>query len=177
MGRMQIPCDCGCGKEVFNNQLVEVKIEQAIDRSLRKTVTSKRFWVTRECKEPFEQELAMKLLLQQLVEAWTPPARTRYYLINFWLNPARPPLVLRNWIRRMIAARKVMRLQHEIHERLHGFEYAKVRATNSSILFGAPRFMQGFLARRFTHRLQKAMERSKSEKNAHIAQDMSPVVQ
>jgi hypothetical protein len=155
--RMKVICDCGCGGMAYHSQMVVVEAEQAIDKSLRRTTTSKRFWVLRDCKEPFEEELAMTILLRQLATAWVPKPQKKLWLINAWLNPLYPwPLHLFNFIRRVNAARKVMRLQHAVWERTRGFEYARTRAMNSALLFGAPRFMQGFLARRLTRRLAKA---------------------
>lgn len=153
-------CDCGCGREVYHNQLVVVAIDTAIDETLRVSKTTKRFWVTRFCKVPFEEELGMMVLLEQLLRAWTPAPRSRWWLVNAWLNPFYPwPQNLYRWWRRVHAARRVMRLQHAIWERNKGFEYARARAMQSAILFGTPRFLQGFLARRFMGRLKRIEER------------------
>ncbi len=129
--------------------MTEVVIEEAIDRSMRQTVTSKRFLVLPKCRDDFESELGMKLILQKLVVAWAPKQKTVAQKLNV-------PLTFYNWCRRIVVARRVIQLQHNIHERIYGFEYAHVRAINSGVLFAAPRFMQGFLARRFTARLAKA---------------------
>jgi hypothetical protein len=155
--RMKVACDCGCGRKAYHNQMVIVEAEQAVDREMRKAGMTKRFWVLRECREAFEEELALTVMLQKLVTVWAPPARGRWALVNAWLNPFYPwPRLLYNWIRRVNAARNVMRMQQAVWERTRGFDYAKVHATNSAILFGAPRFMQGFLAKRFSKRLAKA---------------------
>jgi hypothetical protein len=154
-------CDCGCGRKVYTNQLVEVTIESALDMTLRRTATTRRFWVTRACKEAYEEELGMMVLLQQLAEAWTPRRRTRWWLVRFWFNPATPYEDFYRWIRRVGAAKRVMMLQHAIHERNRGFEYARARAIQSAILFAVPqwpRFFQSFLARRFTVRLKRIEE-------------------
>jgi hypothetical protein len=148
--RMKQVCDCGCKREVYHNQLVEVTVDRSIDETLRQAQTTKRFWVTRACKVPFEEELRLMMLLQILVEAYPPPAQTRWWLINAWLNPLYPwPRVLAVWWKRVGAARKVVRFQHAIHERNRGFEYAHTRAMQSGVLFACPRFMQGFMARKF----------------------------
>lgn len=161
---MKQRCDCGCYREQYHSQLVVVTIEQAIDPSLRQTSTSQRFWVLRECKEKFEEELGMMVLLNQLVRAWPPPPKTRWWLINAWLNPLYPwPTRLRSWWRRVGAAKKVMQLQHAIYERPNkirfgekeGFERTRQKAMQSAILFGAPRFLQGFLANRFLIRAKR----------------------
>ena len=149
MSKNLVQCECGCGGEGFFNQMTEIVVEEAIDRTMRQTVTSKRFLVLPKCKKPFEEELGMKLILQHLVVAWVPKTKTLSQRLNL-------PLTFYNWCRRIAVARQVIRLQQAIHERNYGFEYAKVRAINSGVLFGAPRFMQGFLARRFTARLRKA---------------------
>jgi hypothetical protein len=135
--------------------MVEVSIDRAIDHTLRVSKTEKRFWVARECKEPFEEELGMLYLLEQLSRAWVPEPRGRWWLINFWLNPIRPWELLWRYWRRVGAARRVMRLQHAIYERNKGFAYARARAIQSAVMFACPRFLQGFLARRLTGRLQK----------------------
>src|ERR1700747_3159403 len=115
-GRKKMACEWGCGKSAYFNQLTEVVIEEAIDRSIRQTVTSKRFLVLPKCKEAFEHELGMKLILQHLVVAWVPKKKSFAQQLNV-------PLTLFNWLRRLAAARQVMRLQHAIHERNYGFQY------------------------------------------------------
>ena len=149
MSRVLQQCDCGCGGEAYHSQMVTIEVEQAIDKSLRTAGTTRRFWVLRQCKKPYEEELACSLLLQRLVTVWTPRQKTLLQKLNFLLT-------FYNWLTRIVVARQVLRLQHAIFERNYGFEYARTRATNSAILFAAPRFMQGFLARRFTRRLAKA---------------------
>lgn len=154
-------CDCGCGRKVYQSQLVQVSIETALDMTLRQTTTSRRFWVTRACKEAYEEELGMMVLLQQLAEAWTPRRRTRWWLVRFWLNPVTPYEDFYRWIRRVGAAKRVMLLQHAIHERNRGFEYARARAIQSAIMFAVPqwpRWFQGFIARRFMLRLRRIEE-------------------
>jgi hypothetical protein len=173
--RMKVVCDCGCGGKAYHSQMVTIETEQAIDKDLRKTGTTKRFWVLPKCREPFERELALTVMVQTMSKAWAPPPVTRWWLLNAWFNPLYPwPKHLINWIRRLNAARQVMKMQHAIWERTRGFEYAKVHATNSAILFGAPRFMQGFLARRFTKRLRAAKEKSAGGKDA-VPQEAVPV--
>jgi hypothetical protein len=147
--------------------MVVVEIEQAIDNDLRKTGTKKMFWVLPKCRKQFEIELALTILVQKTAQAWAPPARGKWWLVNAWLNPYYPwPRLLYNWIRRISVARQIMRMQHAIWERTRGFEYAKIHATNSAILFGAPRFMQGFLARRMMQRLKAAKEKSSLDEKA-----------
>lgn len=150
---MKVLCDCGCGQEGWHNQMTKVEVEQAVDQSLRTTGTIKTFWVLFGCRKDFERELGMKFVLQGLVNAWAPKRKTLLQRLNF-------PLTFCNWCTRIVVAKKVMQLQHEIHERNYGFEYAKTRATNSAVLFAAPRFLQGFLARRFVGRLKKATEKA-----------------
>lgn len=149
-------CQCGCGREVYANRLTEVTIDQALDKTLRISRTRKRFWVTRECKEAFEEELGMLHLLEQLARAWAPVPRSQWWLINFWLNPLYPwPRVFWSYCRRIRAGRRVMQLQHAIYERNKGFQYARARAIQSLIMFASPRFLQNFLARRFIGRLKR----------------------
>lgn len=158
-GRVKRKCDCGCNQYFYANQLVQVTVDQAIDHTLRVSKTTQRFFVGRNCKEPFEEELGLMILLEQLIRAWTPEPRSRWYLINFWLNPFYPwPKALYRWWRRVGAARRLMRVQHAIWERNRGFEYARARALQSATMFGAPRFIQGYLARRYKGRLQKIEE-------------------
>lgn len=153
-GRMKQLCDCGCGREVYHNQLKEIKVEEAIDETLRQSQTKARFWVTPQCVAPYTEELKLMTCLQIIVQAHPPSMQTRYWLINAWLNPFYPwPRILRSWWRRVGGALRVMKLQHAIWERTKGFDYARTRAKQSAVLFGAPRFMQGFLARRYTKRL------------------------
>ena len=155
--RLKVVCDCGCQGTAYHNQMVQVEAEEAVDKDLRKTGTTRRFWVLRECREAFEHELALTIMVRKLAQVWAPPPVKRWWLLNAWLNPLYPwPWIFYNWIRRINAARQILRMQHAIWERTRGFEYAKVHAINSAVLFGAPRFMQGFLARRFTARLRKA---------------------
>jgi hypothetical protein len=161
--REQRLCDCGCGQKVYLNQLVRVTVDEAIDHTLRVSKTKSRFWVTRKCKEPFEEELGMMILLEQLVSAWTPPPRSRWWLVSFWMNPSRPWVDLYRWWRRIGASRRVMQLQHVIWERNKGFAYARARAMQSAILFASPRFVQGFLARRFMGRLKRIEELGRVE--------------
>lgn len=95
--------------------------------------------------------------LQVIVNTYPPAPQLKWWLINAWLNPFYPwPRNLLLWWRRVGAAIKVMRLQHAIHERVHGFEFARIKATRSAILFGAPRFMQGLLARWFKPGMERA---------------------
>lgn len=161
---MKVACDCQCGRMAYHSQLVEVAIEQAIDISLRQAKTTKRFWVLRDCKEAFEEELGLMVLLNQLVRAYPPAAQTRWWLVNAWLNPFYPwPWLLRSWWRRVGAARKIMQIQHGIYVRPKqillgpraGFEWAHRHAMQSAILFGCPRFLQGFLAKRFLIRAKR----------------------
>jgi hypothetical protein len=71
----------------------------------------------------------MMVLLEQLIRAWTPDPRSRWWLVNAWLNPLYPwPKNLYRWWRRIGACRRVMRLQHAIYERNKGFAYARARA-------------------------------------------------
>lgn len=135
-----------------------VGVEAAVDETLRQTKTKRRFWVTRPCKKPFEEELGMMVLLEQLVTAWTPPRRSKWWLVRYWLNPSAPYSDFYRWWRRVGGARRVMLLQHAIHERNRGFEYARARAIQSSILFASPRWLQSFLAHRFMLRLRRIEE-------------------
>jgi hypothetical protein len=57
-------------------------MEQAIDPSCRVTKSAKRFRVTRPCKEPFEDELGLMYLLEQLARAWVPEPRSRWWLVS-----------------------------------------------------------------------------------------------
>lgn len=149
-------CQCGCGVSEWPHKLVQVSIEQAVDISLRQTTTSRRFWVRKQCETAWTEELGMMVLLEQLIRAYPPPARSRWWLIYFWLNPFYPwPRVLRSWWCRVGAARKVLRLTHAIYERTKGFDYARDRAMRSAVLFGCPRFLQGFLAKRFLIRAKR----------------------
>lgn len=155
----QVKCDCGCGRMAYHSQLTMVTREHPVDDSLRQTATSRRFWVTRQCKKPFEEELVMMEGLNNLVKLYPPPARTRYWLINAWLNPFYPwPRLFRSWCRRVKQARKVMQLQHAIFERPKGFEYAHDRALKSALLFGCPGFMQNWLMKRFIAQAEKEKE-------------------
>lgn len=145
---MKMVCMCGCGGKAYHSQMVTVEVEQAIDHDIRKTGTTKRFWVLPKCRKPFEEELALTIILQKLVKAWAPKP-LKWWQVTHW------PLCLANWIRRIAMARRVMRLQYGIWARTKGFEYARMHATNSALLFGAPRFMQGWLARRFGRKMRK----------------------
>lgn len=159
----EVPCACGCGRLAFHSQLKQVTIEQATDITLRQTKTSKRFWVHRLCEEPFTEELGLMVLLEQLVRAYLPTPRSRWWLANFWLNPSRPYQLLRSWWRRVGAARKVMQIQHGIYVRPKkillgekaGFEWTKRHATQSAILFGCPRFLQNWLNLQMVRRANK----------------------
>lgn len=146
--RMKQQCDCGCGGADYHNRLATVEAEEAIDGNIRQTRTAKRFWVLRECREPFERELGLMIMLEKLVRAWAPKPKTFLQRLNV-------PRTFYWWCRRVAVARQVMRIQHAIHERTRGFEYAKVRALSSALLFGAPRFMQGLLAWLFIRRLRR----------------------
>lgn len=159
----EVACACGCGRKAFHSQLVEVTIEHAVDASLRQTKKGSGFWVTMACREPFEQELGLMILLKQLVQAYTPKPRSRWYLVNFWLNPIRPYQLLRSWWRRVGAACRVMQIQHGIWERPKqmllgrekGFEWTRRHALQSAILFGAPRFLQNWLNLQMVRRAEK----------------------
>lgn len=156
-------CDCLCGRTAFHSQLKEVAIEQAIDPSLRQTATAQRFWVHPLCEKDFLDELGGMVLINQLVRAWTPPTRTRYWLIRFWFIPSHPWSDLYRWWRRIGASVKVLRLQHAIYERpykirygeIEGFARVRRKAMQSAILFGCPRFMQGFLYNRLMLRAKR----------------------
>lgn len=151
MSRKLHPCECGCGKEAYWNQLTEVVVEEAIDETLRQTQTKKRFFVLRQCKVAFEEELACMTHLQIIVRFWGGVALQRKTALQR-LNLIRTFIL---WWKRIGAAVKVMKLQHAIYERTRGFEYARTRATQSAILFAAPRFSQGLLAKMFLRRAQK----------------------
>jgi hypothetical protein len=154
--RMKVVCDCGCGREVYHNQLVQVIVETPVDETLRQAKTRQRFWVTRECEQPYKEELILMHKLMEITVHYAPRPRTRYWLINAWLNPFYPwPRHLRNWWRRVGGAVRVMKLQHAIYERTRGFDYARERALQSAVLCGCPRFMQGFLAKRYMLKAKK----------------------
>lgn len=146
--RQKVACQCGCGEFGYYNQLEEVKIEQASDHARRQTKLTKRFFVLRKCKPLFEDELRLIKALQILNYIWVPKPKTFHQKCNV-------ALTLYNWCRRMGMARQVMRMVHAIDERTKGFDAAHDHAMRSSILFGAPRFLQGFLARRFLLRAKR----------------------
>lgn len=131
--RKQVNCECGCKTPSYFNQLEEVTVEAATDETLRDTKVVKRFFVRHECAEPFRDELALMQLLHLLVTQAT-----------------RDP-----WWRRIARARKVAQFQFAIHERTRGVEYASRKSKQSAILFAAPKWMQGVIARRFLAREQK----------------------
>lgn len=140
----QVECQCGCGQFDWHNKMVVVEAEEAVDHDIRKTGTVRKFWVLSQCREDFEHELALTIMLQKLIRVW--------YDKPFW--------------KRIFVAHNVLKMQHKIWERTRGFEYARTHATNSAILFAAPRFIQGFLARRFGKRLARAEEKRKSDQEA-----------
>lgn len=166
MSGKKLVCECNCGRSAYFNKMVEVVVERAIDHTLRQTQTAKRFLVLKQCKEPFEEELAMKFMLQQIAQAWQRKLPLSPWR---WVNPFHPMLLFVNWIRRINAARRVMRLQHAIFERTLGFSYARKRAVNSAVLFGAPRWMQGFLARRFSKGLDESHRKAIEARDAKVA--------
>lgn len=131
-GRKKFRCDCQCGGEDYWNKLQVVEVEQATDKTLRET-RIKRFYVLPDCKEPFEEELAMMQLLEITIRRWAP---------KFW------------W-QRMFVARRVLRLQHGIFVRNKGFDFARQHATRSMILFVAPAFLAKILHRKFAKDLNK----------------------
>lgn len=157
-------CECGCGGEGFFNQMVEVKKERAVDETLLKRVTERTFLVLSRCREPFEEELALMELLQQLVVAMAPRGR-RWSLLRYWFVPSAPYVDLHDYCLRFGRAVQVMRLQHGIYERTRGYEYARRRALRSGILFASPRFLQGFISKRFT----KALAAEEKKKMRQIA--------
>lgn len=160
-------CECGCGRMAFHSNLKAVTIEQATDISLRETRTAKRFWVHRECEEAYTQELGLMVLMEQLVRAYLPERRSRWWLVRFWFDPSRPYQILYHWWRRVGAARKVMQLQHGIFIRPKqillgqeaGFVWVKRHALHSALLFGCPRFAQEFLNRRLIRGANKRKAR------------------
>lgn len=147
----RVECECGCGKFAYHSQLAQIEVEHADDKNRRKSGRRRIYWVTKACQKPFEEELGLQKVLTDLVLAWRPTPRTKW---RFWLWP----IVFNNWLRRLGVARRVMQLTHEIYERPRGFEYARVHATNSAVMFGAPHFLQGFLARRMAKRLKKEVD-------------------
>lgn len=166
--RMKVVCDCGCGREVYHNQLVEVTVETPVDETLRQAKTKKRFWVTPACQQPYQEELAMMHALMVITMKCAPQPRTRWWLVNAWLNPFYPwPRILYRWWLRVGASVRVMKLQHAIYERTKGFEYARERAMQSAILCACPRFMQGFLAKRYTIKAKRKQEAAKNGKERH----------
>lgn len=176
--RTRAKCQCGCERLAYQNELVEVTIERATDKTLRQSKRVQRFEVLRACKESFEEELAMMYSLQVILEHWTPPARGDYWLIYFWLNPFYPwPAVLWRYWLRVGAALKIMRLQHAIYERSEkikrgdkaGFQWVHDHAVRSAVLFGCPRFMQSFLARRFLIRAKRKEAKRGAEQAANLA--------
>lgn len=143
-----LTCECGCGKTAYYNQLVEVVVEQAVDKTLRQTEEKQRFLVLRACKKPFEEELGYMTLLLIIANKWAPTRKTWAQKLN----------VLRTfdlWVMRIGQARQVMRLQHATYERTKGFEYARKRAWRSAVMFGCPRFIQGFVARQFLRKMKR----------------------
>jgi hypothetical protein len=166
MSKKLVRCECGCGKELYFNQLVLLEVQEASDKTLRKTKTHRRFFVTPQCREPFTDELALMEILQALARAWAPKKKTVFQELNIVGT-------FINWCRRMSAARQVLRIQHGIWERTKGFDYARKRALRSAFLFGCPRFMQGFLAKRFARedRLEKLLAGGKDA----VPQEAVPV--
>ena len=141
MNRQKVKCQCGCNREAYANQLTEVVVDVATDQTLRQAKTKQRFRVLRQCQKPFEEELGMMTCLQLIVNQWAPKPKTLAQKLNVLAT-------LDQWWLRIGAALKVMRLQHAIYERTRGFDYARQRALQSAILFGCPRFLQGFLSKR-----------------------------
>jgi hypothetical protein len=137
-------CECGCGKEVYFNKLTLLEVEEAKDET-RREVKQRRFFVTAECKEPFEQELVLEQLVQALVKAWVRAPASRGFLERLFF-----PWTFYVWIRRLFVAKKVMQMQHAIWERRKGFDYARKRAVRSAVLFGAPSVLRGWLFKRFS---------------------------
>ncbi len=125
--REKVVCQCGCDTPAYWSELTEIRVEQATDESARQTHLVKRFWVLRECKAPFEEELALMRNLTLILHV--------YAKKSFW--------------KRLTRVRQVTRCQHAIYERTHGFKFAHDHAMRSALLFACPRFLQGFLARRF----------------------------
>lgn len=142
MSRHRIQCGCGCGQFAWSNQMADVEIEQATDSTRRRTRTN-RVRVIRACKKPYEEELGLVKCLQVIVMRWASvPRKTFWQKLNFLRT-------LDDYWMRIGAAIKVLRLNHAIYERPKGFEWARRHAMRSAILMGCPRFMQGFLAKRF----------------------------
>lgn len=131
--REQQVCGCGCGQLGYWSHMTEVKVEQATDESGRQTQLVKRFHVLYACRAPFEEELALMRHLALILQC--------YASKSFW--------------RRLPRIRQVTRCQHAIYARTHGFRWAHDHALRSALLFACPRFMQGFLARRFLIRAKR----------------------
>lgn len=125
-----------------------VEVVEAKDETLRETKVRKRWRVTPKCKKPFEGELQMLEMLKLYTIRWRPRAKTRWQKVNVIGT-------FFSWCKRLGAARQVMRLNHTIYERTRGFGWARRHAIKSAILFGCPRFMQGFLSRRFLLRARR----------------------
>lgn len=151
MSQRKVKCQCGCGREVYPNQLTEVKVEIAKDQTLRET-TNKRWIVTRGCAQAFESELELLEVLKAIVLRWRPRQKTFWQRANFLRT-------LDLWWMRIGAARNVMRLNHEIYVRTKGFEWARRNAIQSALLFGAPRFLQEFLAGQFIAQFKRRKAR------------------
>jgi hypothetical protein len=169
--RMKVVCDCGCGQVAYHSQLTQVIIETPVDETLRQAKTRKRFWVLRGCREAYEEELALMRSLMMITIHFAPKPPVRWGLVNAWLNPFYPwPRLLHAWWRRIGGAIKVMRIQHAIYIRPYqlrygpkeGFQRAHDRALQSAILCGCPRFMQGFLAKRYMLKAKKKEKEAKA---------------
>lgn len=138
--RKQYLCECGCGQFAYFNQLDMVRINEAVDESLRTTKVRATFYVRHACKKAFLDELALQTLLKLLLDkhAQGQFAKPWLYRLNVWNT-------FRRWRWRIRDSVKVLRLTHAIYERNKGFDYARRRAIRSAVLFAAPRFMAGWL--------------------------------
>lgn len=146
-----VQCGCGCGKQFHTSQLTTVEICQALDAEGKRTQLT-RVIVGRACKEPYEIEMGLLKMLQVVSRRWAPKPKTFWQRVNVFGT-------FHQWIQRIGAAVEVMKTVHAINERNKGFEWAKRHAVQSAVLFGCPRFMQGFLSRRFLLRAKRRKDK------------------
>lgn len=141
--------------------MTHVSITQALDAE-GKRLEHTRVHVARSCKDAYETELGLTKMLQVVARRWAPEPKTFWQKANVFRT-------LHQWWLRIGAAVEVMKNSHAINERTKGFEWARRHAIQSAVLFGCPRFMQGFLARRFLVRTKR-----REAKDAAIAVSDEP---
>lgn len=137
-------CECGCERSDYYNRMVDVEIEEATDKTLRKTKV-KYFRVLKECKKPFEEELGIQILFKIAIRAGM-----------------KMPMRQRVW-----RARQILRMQHAIHIRKNqiiygqeeGFRMTRAKAMSSAILFAVPKILVGTLFRHFSRKEARAAKR------------------